>query len=89
MLVWEKPGSGVLSLLIGIIFKYYHSKIKFVTPEQRQLSLDIEILAKRKEVYKNAPSKNPERWPGNIRNWDPILSVDLNPKAKQHLKKVA
>ncbi|GAB6163962.1 hypothetical protein JCM12298_31220 [Desulfothermus naphthae] len=70
-------------------FKHYHSKIKFVTPEQRHLGLDIEILAKRKDVYKKARSKHPERWSGNIRNWDPILSVDLNPKAKQHLKKVA
>ncbi|MDK2922545.1 MAG: putative transposase [Desulfonauticus sp.] len=63
--------------------KHYHSKIKFVTPEQRHSGLDNEILAKRKEVYKRARSKHPERWSGNIRNWNPVLTVDLNPVNEQ------
>ncbi|GAB6160950.1 hypothetical protein JCM12298_01270 [Desulfothermus naphthae] len=85
----EEARNWCLEFVNWYNFKHYHSKIKFVTPEQRHLGLDIEILAKRKDVYKKARSKHPERWSGNIRNWDPILSVDLNPKAKQHLKKVA
>lgn len=60
-------------------FDHRHSGIKFVTPIQRHTGEDIGLLAKRKTVYKNAKSKNPERWSGAIRNWDRITEVHLNP----------
>jgi putative transposase len=68
-------------------FEHCHSGIKFVTPMQRHTGEDFEILAKRKQVYKQAKSQNPERWSGEVRNWDRIEEVRLNPeKAKSDLK---
>ena len=63
--------------------EHLHSGIKFVTPAQRHEGKDTEILDKRKQVYLTARSKNSNRWSGNIRNWDPVTAVHLNPeKAK-------
>lgn len=59
---------------------HLHSAIKFVTPEQRHSGLDKDILANRQAVYSAAKSKHPERWSGEIRNWDPISEVHLNPE---------
>ena len=59
---------------------HHHSGIKFVTPNQRHAGEDIEILAKRKEVYESAKALNPQRWSGDTRNWEPIKEVWLNPE---------
>lgn len=68
-------------------FEHCHSGIKFVTPMQRHSGEDIEILAKRKEVYQKAKLQNPERWSGEIRNWERIEEVRLNPeKGKSDVK---
>ncbi len=58
---------------------HQHSGIKFVTPNERHLGLDIEILKNRKKVYMDAKEKHPERW-GNrkTRNWDREEKVYLN-----------
>lgn len=58
---------------------HLHSGIKFVTPADRHAGKDIEILKKRRGVYEIARKKNPNRWSGNIRNWEPITEVCLNP----------
>jgi hypothetical protein len=34
---------------------------------------------KRKEVYQRAKERNPNRWRGDIRNWDLPGEVHLNP----------
>jgi putative transposase len=60
--------------------EHRHSRIKFVTPSQRHEGLDIEILAKRKALYKEKKNERPERWSKNERNWQPIGNVDLNPE---------
>lgn len=60
--------------------EHCHSGIKFVTPAQRHTGEDIEILAKRKQVYQKAKIQNPERWSGEIRNWERIKEVQLNPE---------
>lgn len=60
--------------------EHLHSGLKFVTPEQRHNAEDTQILAKRKQVYTAAKQKNPNRWSGDIRNWDPIKKVYLNPQ---------
>jgi transposase InsO family protein len=58
---------------------HQHSSIKFVTPNERHLGLDIKILNNRKEVYEVAKNKNPERWNNrNTRNWDREEKVYLN-----------
>lgn len=59
--------------------EFLHSGIKFVTPNQRHYGLDVDILAKRDEVYKLAQSNKPERWSKNTRNWSRIAQVALNP----------
>lgn len=56
-----------------------HSKIKFVTPYQRRMKQDAEILANRKAVLENAKARNPRRWSGSTRNCDPVGPVKLNP----------
>ena len=71
-----------------------HSSIKFVTPSQRHDGRDINILAARKAVYKQAKNQNPDRWSAQIRNWDRPGEVWLNPekptvKVDKELKKVA
>jgi len=57
-----------------------HSGIKYVTPEQRHNGLDGELLQKRRETYLAAQQKNPNRWRNEIRNWDYIDEVSLNPE---------
>ena len=58
--------------------KHLHSGIKFVTPASRHAGKDEEILKQRKEVYQKAMMKNPNRWSGEIRNWNKIEEVFLN-----------
>ena len=59
--------------------EHHHSGIQFVTPGQRHRGEDQEILEKRKAVYQAAKEKNPQRWSGEIRNWNPVTEVWLNP----------
>ncbi len=63
--------------------EHRHSGIKFVTPMQRHYGEDKVLLEKRKETYKQAQQKNPGRWSKNIRNWDWIEDVYLNPDRLQ------
>lgn len=63
--------------------EHLHSSINFVTPGQRHMGEDMRILAKRQQVYKQAKQKNPNRWSGEIRNWEPIRIVHLNPEKQK------
>ena len=56
-----------------------HSGLKYVTPEQRHNGEDVAILEKRKHVYEEAKLQHPERWSGEIRNWEHESAVRLNP----------
>jgi len=95
----EKPFSGLTTArdwvqsFVGWYNKeHQHSSIKFVTPEERHTGKDSEILRHRKEVYSQAKLKNPNRWSGEIRNWDEIREVSLNPdnqKTESREEKVA
>jgi len=73
--------------------EHKHSGIKFVTPQQRHTGEDKAILEKRKVVYSNAKTKNPNRWSGETRNWDYLKTVLLNPltetKQMYNLEKVS
>ncbi len=60
--------------------EHRHSAIKFVTPAQRHAREDIQILANRHQVYLKSKSANPLRWSGDVRNWDLIKEVYLNPE---------
>jgi len=59
--------------------EHRHSSIRFVTPGQRHRGEDLAILEARKVVYEAAKEKNPQRWSGDIKNWDPVAEVWLNP----------
>lgn len=71
--------------------EHLHSSINFVTPEDRHNSRDIKILANRHQVYEQAKSKNPERWSGKTRNWNPATEVVLKKfkKVKQTSKAIS
>ncbi len=60
---------------------HLHSGIRFVTPADRHSGKDVEILAKRHQVYLEAKNKHPERWTGKTRDWSQVSQVTLN-KAK-------
>lgn len=64
-------------------YAHLHSAIKFVTPDQRHKGEDIKILAKRHQVYLKARLAHPERWSGDVKNWQPIKEVYLNPEKKE------
>jgi len=59
--------------------EHCHSSIKYVTPTQRHKGLDDKILSARKAVYETAKKRNPARWSGKTRNWEPVTEVWLNP----------
>jgi putative transposase len=59
--------------------EHRHSRLKFVTPNQRHQRQDAAILARRNAVYEQAKRQHPERWSGRTRNWNPVGAVSLNP----------
>jgi len=62
--------------------EHLHSAIGFVTPNDRHAGRDVEILAKRHELYEQARLMRPERWSGATRNWNRVEVVKLNPDAE-------
>jgi len=70
--------------------EHKHSAIKFVTPSQRHRGDDVQILAKRDALYRQAKAANPSRWSGDTRNWKRSEVMILNPDKKlQELENVA
>ncbi len=60
--------------------EHLHSGIRFVTPDQRHFGEEEDVLAHRQEVYEEAQRRNPQRWSGAVRNWNPVEEVRLNPE---------
>ncbi|WP_422398599.1 IS3 family transposase [Vibrio breoganii] len=60
--------------------EHRHSRINFVTPEQKHEGQDTALLKQRDEVYKLAQLNKPERWSKETRNWSPVTEVELNPE---------
>jgi putative transposase len=56
-----------------------HSRIGFVTQVQNHRGDEKARLAQRKTVYEKARQTNPLRWSGEVRNWQHIREVSLNP----------
>ena len=50
------------------------------TPDDRHFGREQAILANRRSLYKEARLRNPNRWSRNIRNWEPVKTVYLNPE---------
>jgi transposase InsO family protein len=65
-----------------------HSGLKFVSPNQRHEGVEKEIMDQREVVYEAARAKHPERWSGNIRNWELPMTVYLNPEKEQEQQEV-
>lgn len=59
---------------------HQHSGIRYVTPNERHEGRDVEILEKRKRLYESAQKHHPARWSGDIRNWEVMTAVELNPE---------
>jgi putative transposase len=71
-------------------YEHRHSAIGYVTPAQRHCGQDRKILENRKKVYQKARQRRPDRWSGQIRNWDRIDHVWLNrPKHDDAMVKAA
>lgn len=62
-----------------------HSGIRFVTPAERHAGNDTEILNRRHALNEQARSRNPSRWSGKTRNWEPVGSVALNPDLESEI----
>jgi hypothetical protein len=77
----EEARRWVLEFVRWYNHDHQHSAIRFVTPCQRHNGEDHDILAARRRVYEEAKARHPERWSGNIRNWEPVAEVWLNPPA--------
>ncbi|MBB6873799.1 hypothetical protein HEO08_004850, partial [Escherichia coli] len=54
--------------------------IKYVTPDERHRGIDAQILEARKKVYREARKRHPERWSKQLRDWELIQAVYLNPE---------
>lgn len=63
--------------------EHRHSAIRFVTPAARHAGQEHQLLTRRKEVYEQAKKRNPARWSGATRNWQPIGEVSLNPASRK------
>lgn len=63
--------------------EHRHSAIKFVTPAARHFGEEGRVLAERTRTYEEAKRRNPSRWSGAIRNWEPIREVSLNPVSRK------
>ena len=70
----------------GFVFWYntqhLHSSIRYVTPDDRHFGREGAILSNRRKVYKKARDRNPDRWSNEIRNWNPVREVWLNPEKR-------
>lgn len=60
--------------------EHLHSAIRFVTPNARHSGSDRKVLANRAILYATARAQNPQRWSGEIRNWQHAGPVWLNPE---------
>jgi len=78
----------VLSFVRWYNQHHKHSGLKFMTPNQRHTGISSQVVEKRSQVYEVAKAKNPGRWTGETRNWEPPQTVYLNPTDEQVMDKV-
>ncbi|KQC04791.1 MAG: integrase [Methanoculleus sp. SDB] len=76
----EQAQSWIDQFVFWYNTRHLHSSIRFVTPDDRHYGREQAILANRQKVYTEARRRNPNRWSKEIRNWDPIKCVWLNPE---------
>ncbi|NLN67615.1 MAG: IS3 family transposase, partial [Alcaligenaceae bacterium] len=67
-----------------------HSKLNFVTPQQRHNGKDTALLAQRQAILEQAKLRNPSRWgTRSVRNCEPIGPVTLNPEKEIKMQQAA
>ncbi len=76
----EEARQWVAGFVVWYNTEHRHSAIRFVTPEERHSGREEKILKQRQRVYERARRRNPRRWSGSTRNWQPIKTVYLNPE---------
>jgi len=76
----EQAREWVLKFVKWYNYEHLHSGINFITPINRRLGKDIEILKNREKVYEEARKSRPDRWTKNTRKWEYIDKVYLNPE---------
>jgi len=79
----EEARVWVLSFSRWYNTEHKHSGLKFTTPQQRHTGEATHILEYRKQVYRLARARHPNRWSGEIRNWELPETVWLNPEKQQ------
>ena len=79
----DEARAWVLSFSRWYNTEHKHSGLKFTTPEQRHTGVATAILAHRKHIYREAREHHPNRWRGDIRNWELPEKVWLNPEKEQ------
>ena len=67
--------------------EHRHSAIRYVTPNQRHSGKERSLLKQREAVYEAAKRRNPGRWSGSSRNWNPVAEVWLNPPKEHQAEK--
>ena len=85
----EKARQWVMHFVQWYNHSHRHSNLKYVTPVQRHTGRDKVILIQRQQVYEAAKARHPERWSGDIRNWEHESVVYLNPMQNNEGRKEA
>jgi hypothetical protein len=76
----EKARDWVLEFVHWYNHEHKHSGLKIISPAERHSGLSDEIMQSRKAVYAAVRRADPNRWSGEIRNWNLPESVWLNPE---------
>jgi len=69
--------------------EHRHSKLEYITPDERHTGEDKAILAHRRAVYQRAKRNHPERWSGQTRQWFAPEEVTLNKHRTSRVEKMA
>tara|TARA_B100000965_G_scaffold175999_1_gene146783 strand:+ start:599 stop:1726 length:1128 start_codon:yes stop_codon:yes gene_type:complete len=75
----EEARAWIASFVAWYNEDHRHSGIAFLTPAQRHAGQGPEILARRRAVYEEAKTANPNRWACSTRAWKEPDRVFLNP----------
>jgi len=79
----DEAREWILSFTRWYNTEHKHSGLKFTTPVQRHTGEGAAILEHRQQVYQLARARHPNRWSGEIRNWELPEKVWLNPEKEQ------
>ena len=79
----DQAQSWVDGFVLWYNTQHLHSSIRYVTPDDRHFGREDHILVNRRKVYEKARRRHPNRWSRNLRNWNPVQQVWLNPEKKE------